>query len=84
MASHIGKRFHPNLLLVLREFLALREEEVLMEAAVHIARVGARVPIINVPLVCLDSPIQPRALLEQLLVLVCIPKDSANIIGPSS
>jgi hypothetical protein len=75
MASHIGKRFHPNLLLVLREFLALREEEVLMEAAVRIARVGAKAPTINVHLVCLGMPIQLRALLELLLVLECIVKD---------
>jgi hypothetical protein len=63
------------LLLVLREFLALREEEVLMEAAVHIARVGAKAPTINVHLVCQGMPIQLRALRERLLVSECILKD---------
>jgi hypothetical protein len=80
MASHIGKKSHPNLLLALRESLALREEEVLLEAAVHIRRVGAKVPIINVHLVCLGMPTQPRAPLERLLVLARILKDSVRVI----
>jgi hypothetical protein len=68
--------------LALREviFLSLREEEVLMEAAAHIARVGAKVLITNVHHVCLDMLIQPKAHPEQLLVLGCILKDSVSVI----
>jgi hypothetical protein len=83
MESHIGRKLHS--LLALREevSLALRGDAVLLEAAVHIARVGAEVLTINVPLVCLGTPIQPKALLEQLLVSEAIPKDSVRVIWTS-
>jgi hypothetical protein len=79
MASRTGKKFHPNSLLVLREFLAPRGDVVLLEAADHIAKDGAEAPIINVHLVCLGMPIQLRALLERLLVLARILKDSVSV-----